>query len=155
MSRWPRVLVLAEGDELARSLHPIAEAFRWIVEVYRRISAVQAAIQQLDIGVILIELTPGNESELIGKLIASCRANNPDLGIVVVANGKIPEAQRPDWIANWMNLGVSYVVFPPLTETVTLDLLTGLITAQQQARQLKGLPGGQAIDLAEEGLAEE
>jgi hypothetical protein len=153
--RHPQVIICSADDELANELRPLAQSRRWTISSYRRADLLLPALGTASPTVLLLEVDPLAEEPDAIALIPELVKRYPDLTVIVRALGKIPEAQRPNWTAVVLGIGASYVLFPPITITVLEDLLSGAILAKMANSEVKNPLDFEAIDLAEEGQAED
>lgn len=152
--RFPRVVVCAATEELELDLRPLAQARRWVVAGFRRIDSAIAALVPGSPTVLLLEVDPETPDVDTLRQVLDVGRTFPDVPVVVLSAGKMPEAERPNWVAILLSLGVSYVLFPPVTPTVIEDLISGLLLAKTTLTEARTPADIEAIDLAEEGLLE-
>jgi DNA-binding NtrC family response regulator len=152
--RYPRVLVCAPDDALEHDLRPVAEERRWVVTSFRRAESLFEAIDSGSPTVVLLQVEPLVDSPDSLSVIPQLVERWPDIAIIVVSDGKIPEDERPNWLAVVMSIGASYVLFPPITATVFEDLISGFILSRGGSSRVKNPLDTETIDLAEEGQAE-
>jgi hypothetical protein len=165
----PQVVVLEADGWIARHLKDIAAESAWLVRGARGAeSALQMAAERGPcVLIVQAELAEDRPAPL--RLVADARRTCPDVPVVAVSDVKLSEADRAAWTAALFDLGARYVLFPPLTQPVLEDVVSGLMAAA--VRRVVGASTGPAapkaakprprrakeeevIDLADEGLHE-
>jgi hypothetical protein len=153
--RYPQVIICSTDDELANELRPLAQFRRWTISTYRRADLALPALGSASPTVLLLHVDPVAQEPDAISLIPKLLKSYPDLTMIVNATGKLPEAERPNWTAVVLSIGASFVLFPPITITVLEDLLSGVILAKMVNSEVKNPLDFEAIDLAEEGQADD
>jgi len=125
----PRVIVLELDGWLARQLRELAAESRWLIRGVRSVDTALSLVQERSPAVLLVQFEPSDEKTTPLALIADVHRLSPDVPIVVVADSKLPDAERAAWTAALLDLGARYVLFPPLTKSVLEDVVSGLLTA--------------------------
>ncbi len=146
--RAPQILTLAFDDWLAKQLRTMAAEHRWLTSDWRQPAAVRAALAEPRITVLLIQVDPHADSSPGLSLLTELHRTHPDVAMIVISDGKLPDEERTRWTAAVMDLGATYVLFPPLTGPVLEDLVGGVMAALV-------LEQSGVIDLAEEGTVPE
>lgn len=146
--RAPRIVILGLDDWLAKQLRPLAEEHRWLLGDYRQPNAARAALGDRPT-VLLLQVDPHADHSPGLALLAEVHHAFPDVAIVVISDGKLPDDDRARWTAVAFDLGAAFVLFPPLTGPVLEDLVGGLMAALLPRAE------DEVIDLAEEGTVPE
>lgn len=146
--RAPQIIVLGFDDWIAKQLRAHAAEHRWLLHDVRQVSAARSLLDDHRSSILLLQIDPHAEKSPGLSLLAEAHRTNPDVPLVVVSDGKLPDAERARWTGDAFDLGASFVLFPPLTGPVLEDLIGGLMTSlvSQVPRDV--------IDLAEEGTVE-
>lgn len=158
--KHPQVIVLETDGWLAKQLRELAGESRWLVQPARSVDAALALARGRGPAVLLVqvELTEDRPEPL--ALVAETHRLAPDVPVVVVSDVKLPDAERAAWTAALFDLGVRYVLFPPLTRPVLEDVVSGLMTvairrvigdSPPSMKSPKTAGPGKVIDLAEGG----
>jgi len=150
----PLLLIRAPALELAESLQELARLYGWSLRRVRSAAGQNQALAGARPAVFFWWVNPTTDTIPITEAVADLASQHPDLLIVLVSEVKLPEEEQPRITARWLQLGASYVLYPPWTKLVLEDLAGGLMKAT--IRKLTGqdppppLPRGEsAIDLAE------
>jgi len=141
--RAPQIIILGFDDWLAKQLRPVAVEHRWLLTDCRQLAAAKAAASERRPLLLLVQVDPHSDASPSLALLAELHRARPEIAIVVISDGKLPDDDRARWTAAAFDLGAVYVLFPPLTGPVLEDLIGGLMTAL--------VPREMVIDLAEEG----
>lgn len=162
----PQVVVLEADGWIARHLKDIAAEGAWLVRGSRNADdALQMASERRPC-VLIVQAELGEDKPASLRLLAEARRACPDVPVVVASDVKLSEDDRAAWTAALFDLGARYALFPPLTQPVLEDVVSGLMAAA--VRRVAGAPTGPAaakprprrtkkedvIDLADEGLHE-
>lgn len=147
--RSPQIIILGFDDWLAKQLRPLAGEQRWLLHDLRQPNAVRGLLNDLRPTVLLIQVDPHAETSPGLALLAEVHGACPEVSLVIVSDGKLPDEDRARWTASAFDLGASFVLFPPLTGPVLEDLVGGLMAV------LAPLASPEVIDLAEEGTVPE
>lgn len=148
MIRTPQIVVLGFDDWIAKQLRPHAEEHRLLLSDVRQPRAALALLDPLRTTVFIAQVDPHAEESPALAALAEALRRDPRLAAVVVSDGKLPDDDRSRWTAAVLDLGASYVLFPPLTGPVLEDLVGGLMAALLPRQP-------EVIDLAEEGTVAE
>lgn len=125
--RHPQLVIYEDAGELASLLEPLAKEHSWLVRESRQTGACLNLLKQVRPAVLVLKLR-----ELVAEfeLIAGLNEQAPDVSIILVSDVKLESAeQRLNLSGLAFDLGVSYVMFPPLEGTLLEDLVTGLMNA--------------------------
>jgi hypothetical protein len=144
----PQLVIHDPDDWLARHLADLAAEARWVVRRPNTGPATLGFIHAARPTLLFTRVEPHEDSGASCSLIAEARRLNPDAAIVAISDVKLPDADRIAWTAVLFDLGVRYVLFPPLTKPVLEDLASGLMAAAVK-RFGQPAPDG-LIDLADE-----
>ncbi|MFO0824528.1 MAG: hypothetical protein U0792_15660 [Gemmataceae bacterium] len=158
----PRVIILELDGWLARQLRELAGESRWLIRAVRASDTALSLALERSPAVLLVQFDPADEKTAPLTLIADVHRLAPDVPVVAVADSKLPDAERAAWTAALLDLGVRYVLFPPLTKPVLEDVVSGLLTST--IRRVIGSeptalplpaprPAEPVIDLADEDVA--
>lgn len=147
--RSPQIVIFGFDEWLAKQLRPLAAEQRWLLHDFRQINAVREQLKVPRPTVLLLQVDPHAETSPGLSLMAGVHSTHPEISLVVVSDGKLPDDERARWTASAFDLGASFVLFPPLTGPVLEDLVGGLMTA------LAPHDSNEVIDLAEEGTVPE
>ena len=151
MTLRPQLVILDPDGPLAALLAEPAAANRWRVRRPRAADAALGYARELRPTVLLVRFDPAADDAATATLIADVHAAHPDVAVVAVADGKVPDADRAAWTAVFLDLGARYVLFPPVAPPVLVGLVGGLMAAA--VRRVTGrdpAPPDDLIDLADE-----
>lgn len=159
--RYPQLVILAFDDWLGKQLAPFAADHRWLLKEVRQPGAGLALLREPRPTVLLAQLDP-HADDVAAPLafLSDVYRSHPGVATVVVSDVKLSEDERIAWTATAFDLGVRYVLFPPLSRPVLEDLVGGLMAAllaragKADAAEVAPVPREPVIDLAEEGTAE-
>ena len=144
--RCPQIVIFGFDDWIAKQLQAVAAEQRWLLQDLRQANAVKALLLESRLSMLLVQVDPHADASPGLTLLAETHRSNPEIAIVAVSDGKLPDDDRARWTAAAFDLGATFVLFPPLTGPVLEDLVGGLMTAL--------VPKSEVIDLAEEGTVE-
>jgi hypothetical protein len=146
--RLPQIVVLGFDEWIAKQLRAHAAEHRWLLHDVRQVNAVRTLLDDRAT-ILLLQVDPHAESSPGLSLLLELQTSHPDVAVVVVSDGKLPDDDRARWTGGVFDLGAAYVLFPPLTGPVLEDLVGGLMTVL-----MPHVPK-EVIDLADEGMVEE
>jgi hypothetical protein len=167
--RSPQVVVLEADGWIARHLKGIAAEGAWLVRGVRSPGAALELARERRPCVLIVQAELAEENTATLRLIADASRACPGVPAVAVSDVKLSEADRAAWTAALFDLGARYVLFPPLTQPILEDVVSGLMAATVRrvvgdsapaAGPKEGRPkprrpkGEDVLDLADEGLHE-
>jgi PleD family two-component response regulator len=126
--KYPQVVVYESGGWLAGQVKRLASEHAWLVRESRQLEACRVLATEDRPTVLLLHL----EKDLVEilSLLRDVHAAAPDTAIVLVSDVKMESSdQRTQLTSLAFDLGVRYVLFPPLQQTVIEDLVAGLMAA--------------------------
>ncbi|CAN5563348.1 hypothetical protein BH11PLA2_BH11PLA2_04820 [soil metagenome] len=147
--KHPHVIILGFDEWLARQIRPLCDEHRWLLHDVRQPGAAKTLLHERRPAVLAVQIDPHAETSPGIALLAETHSMLPDVMIVVVSDGKLPDEDRSRWTASLLDLGAGFVLFPPLTGPVLEDLVGGLMSALLS--RLRPSMVSDVIDLAEEG----
>jgi hypothetical protein len=147
--RAPQIIVLGFDDWIAKQLRAHAAEHRWLLHDVRQANAAKTLIDDFRPTILFVQVDPHADPSPGLALLAEVHATRPEISLVVVSDGKLPDEDRARWTASAFDLGAAFVLFPPLTGPVLEDLAGGLMLA------LVPVVPADVIDLAEEGTVPE
>ena len=171
----PQVVVVEADGWIARHLGDLAAEDAWLVRGTRGVDAALPLVRERRPCVLIVQAELAEDKPAALKLIADVRRDCPDVPVVAVSDVKLSDADRVAWTAALFDLGARYVLFPPLTQPVLEDVVSGLMAvairrviggAPQAARpaasapkpkvkpKKRPKPADEVIDLADEELHE-
>ncbi len=127
--KLPQVIVLELDGWLAKQLRELAGESRWLIQPTRSCDTALSLARNRRPATLIVQIEPGEDKPEPLKLIAEVHRLAPDVPIVAVSDVKLPDAERAAWTAALLDLGVRYVLFPPLMKPVLEDVISGLMTA--------------------------
>lgn len=127
--RAPQVVVLEADGWIARHLKDIAAEGAWLVRGSRSGDAALQMASERRPCVLIVQAELGEDKPASLRLLAEARRACPDVPVVVASDVKLSEADRAAWTAALFDLGARYVLFPPLTQPVLEDVVSGLMAA--------------------------
>ncbi len=152
----------------------VVEYDGWIARHLADAAAALAGERSPCVLVVQVELAEDEPAAL--RLIADVRRTAPDVSVVAASDVKLSDADRVAWTAALFDLGVRYVLFPPLTRPVLEDVVSGLMgaairrvlgdkppgaekpaappTPKAKPKPRRPKPADDVIDLADEDLHE-
>jgi hypothetical protein len=142
----PQVVVLEADGWIARHLKDIAAEGAWLVRSTRGVESALQMASERGPCVLIVQAELAEDRPAALRLIADARRARPDVPVVVASDVKLSEADRAAWTAALFDLGARYVLFPPLTQPVLEDVVSGLMAAA--ARRAAGAPTGPAAPKA-------
>ena len=136
-------LVIYEADGwLAAQVAVLAREHAWLVRESRQPEACLELLRDNRPAVLLVKLERKLDEF---RLIASVRERVPECPIAVFSDAKFEGvAQRASLASLAYDLGVRYVMFPPLTRTLVEDVAAGLMAATIQRCTFPKGPAGDA-----------
>jgi hypothetical protein len=154
--RHPQIAILAFDDWLGKQLAECAHEHRWLVKEARQAGACLALLREPRPTVLLVQFDPHADSIAATlEFLVDVNRRHPAVATIAVSDVKLNEADRAAWTATAFDLGVRFVLFPPLTRPVLEDLVGGLMAMLiDRTGRAAPRPPDPVIDLAEEGLAE-
>jgi hypothetical protein len=137
----PQIVIYEADGWLAAQVVELAREHSWLVRESRRPEACLALLHDCRPAVLLVKLDRKMIDEF--QLIAAARERVPECPIAVFSDVKFEgAAQRASLAGLAYDIGVRYVMFPPLTKTLIEDVTAGLMTAAIARFQIpKGLAG--------------
>jgi hypothetical protein len=142
----PQVVVLEADGWIARHLKDIAAGGAWLVRGTRGAGSALRMASERRPCVLIVQAELAEEEPDALRLIADARRACPDVPVVVASDVKLSEADRAAWTAALFDLGARYVLFPPLTQPVLEDVVSGLLAAA--VRRVVGASTGPAAPKA-------
>jgi hypothetical protein len=127
--KHPQVIVLEADGWLAKQLRELAGESRWLVRSAKSVDSALTLAKSSGPAVLLVQFEPVEDKLAPLTLVADVSQLVPDVPVVVVADSKASDAERAAWTAALLDLGASYVLFPPLTKPVLEDVVSGLMAA--------------------------
>lgn len=127
--RSPQIVVLEFDGWLGKQLRELAGESRWLVQSVRAVDTALSLARQRQPQVLLVQVELAEDKPGPLGLIADVHRLAPDVSIVAISDVKVPDAERLAWTAALLDLGASYVLFPPLTKSVLEDVVSALMTA--------------------------
>ena len=134
--KLPQVVVYETDGWLAGQIKRLAGENGWLVRESRQPEACLALLREAPLAVVLLKL----EKDLVEGLtfLSSLAEHAPDCPVILVSDVKMEGSeQRAQLTALAFDLGVRYVLFPPLQQTVIEDLVSGFMSAT--LKRLTGL----------------
>ncbi len=167
--RAPQVVVCEADGWIVRHLKEIAAEGGWLLRGTRSAQSALQMASERGPCVLIVQAELADDTPAAPRLIADARRAYPDVPVIVASDVKLSEADRTAWTAALLDLGARYVLFPPLTQPVLEDVVSGLLVAA--IRRAGGLSRGpdtpkvskpkprrpkdeEMIDLADEALHE-
>lgn len=137
----PQIVIYEADGWLAAQVVELARENSWLIRESRQPEACLALLRDNRPAVLLVKLERKMIDEF--KLIALIRERVPDCPIAVFSDVKFEgAAQRASLAGLAYDLGVRYVMFPPLTKTLVEDVAAGLMQATiQRSTWPKGTAG--------------
>jgi chemotaxis response regulator CheB len=126
--RHPQVVVYESDGWLAGQVRRLAAENSWIVRESRSADACRQLLADSGPCVVLLRL----ERDLMDglSLLENLVEHFPDRPVILVSDVKMDGAdQRSQLSALALDLGASFVLFPPLQTPVIEDLVSGLLAA--------------------------
>ena len=125
--RHPQVVVYESDGWLAGQLEELAGENAWLLRQSRDPGACVNLLAQGGPSLLMLKL----ERNLVGELtlLADLRERAPDCPAVVVSDVKLDAEQRLTLAGLAYDLGARCVLFPPLTQTLLEDVVSGLMEA--------------------------
>jgi DNA-binding response OmpR family regulator len=127
--RAPQVIVLEPDGWIARHLSDIATESAWLVRGIRGIDSALPLARERGPSVLIVQVELAEDKSASLRLIADIRRACPDVPVVAVSDAKMSDVDRVAWTAALFDLGARYVLFPPLTQPVLEDVVSGLMAA--------------------------
>ena len=147
--RAPQIVVLGLDEWIAKQLRAHTTEHGWLLHDVRQVQAAKSLLIDLRPTILFVQVDPHAETSPGLALLAELHATRPEVVVLIVSDGKLPDDERGRWTAAVFDLGAAFVLFPPLTGPVLEDLAGGLMSA------LAPKPVADVIDLAEEGTVSE
>jgi hypothetical protein len=157
--RYPHLIILESDGWLARLLGELAGESRWLVREPKSSDNALSLIREARPGVVIVQFEPSDEKPAPFNLIGDAHHHCPDVPVLAVSDAKLSDSDKSAWTATLMDLGARYVLFPPLSQPVFEDIVSGLMAAS-----IRRVFGGETveapansddvIDLADEENAE-
>ena len=152
--KTPQLVIHELDGWLAKQLRDLAADRKWLVREARQLGAVRGHLDGRPT-VLFVLFDPHKSPPVALKLIADVHLAHPDVAVVAVSDAKLPEEDRATWSAAALDLGARFVLFPPLTRPVLVDLAGGLLGAvirRAGGPPPPGMPQAEpdVIDLAED-----
>jgi hypothetical protein len=157
--KHPQVVVLDKDDWCAKQLRDLADEGRWLVRSVRSGDTAMSLLRERCATVLLLQFELADEHASQLALIADIHRQHPEVPVVAIADGKLPDSDRALWTASLFDLGARFVLFPPITKIILEDVVSGLMTATIRrvvgedavfAPLPKSSRGSKVIDLADE-----
>jgi hypothetical protein len=174
--RAPHLVVVEHDGWIARHLGDLAADGGWVVRGTRGVAAAGELVRAPGPCVLLVQIELAEDKPAPLRLIAEVRRARPDVAVVAVSDVKLPDPDRVAWTAALFDLGVRYVLFPPLTKPILEDVVSALMAAtirrvvgpesagpegtpaapkpKAKPKPRRPKPADDVIDLADEGLHE-
>jgi DNA-binding NtrC family response regulator len=126
--RYPQVVVYESDGSLAASIRKLAADHDWLIRESRQPEACLNLLADSRPALLLLKLERELQEGLM--LLSRVAERVPDCPVILISDVKMEGAeQRAQLSALAFDLGVSYVLFPPLQQPVIDDLVTGLMEA--------------------------
>jgi DNA-binding NarL/FixJ family response regulator len=125
--RHPQVVIYEKKPMLAEMIEPLAKENAWLIRESRQPGGCLNLLRQVRPSVLVLKLGELiEELELLGQI----HHHVPDCAVIVVSDVKLEgNEQRLNLAGIAYDLGASYVMFPPITQTLIEDLVSGLMAA--------------------------
>ena len=136
----PQLVVFESDGWLAEQVRGLAQENRWLLREPRQTEACLDLVRETRASLLLLKLQRGLINEF--RLLALLRERVPDCPVVVCSDLKLESvAQRTTLAALAYDLGARYVMFPPLTQNLLEDVVSGLMAATiARLNRVKGSP---------------
>lgn len=139
--RYPRIVVYADHDHIEAELRPLAAEHRWLLHGVRQARAMASAVLEARPTVAVVEADPSDETAAALELLCESRLVRPDVPILVVSPVKLSELDRTYWSAAVLDLGATFVLYPPLDRSVLEDLVSNMMRGVLEADNPSTAPG--------------
>jgi DNA-binding response OmpR family regulator len=127
--RAPQVIVLEPDGWIARHLNDIATENAWLVRGTRGIDNALSLVRERGPCVLIVQVELAEDKPASLRFIADVRRTCSDVPVVAVSDTKMSDVDRIAWTAAIFDLGARYVLFPPLTQPILEDIVSGLMAA--------------------------
>jgi DNA-binding response OmpR family regulator len=127
--RAPQVIVLEPDGWIARHLNDIATENAWLVRGTRGIDSALSLVRERGPCVLIVQVELAEDKPASLRFIADVRRTYSDVPIIAVSDTKMSDVDRVAWTAALCDLGARYVLFPPLTQPILEDVVSGLMAA--------------------------
>ncbi len=147
--KLPQVVGLDLDDATAAAATELAARHRWLFAPFKRADAARTAAREPRPTLLLVQVDPTAADPAPLRLVAELHRTRPDVAVVVMAESKLTDDDRPGWAAAVLDLGAAAALYPPVERSVLDDLLATLMTAT--VRRVVGHappPADAPIDLA-------
>jgi hypothetical protein len=129
--RYPQIVVYEKDTSLTEVLRPIADEESWLILQSRKPSVCLKWLRDSRSTVLFVKFETDLVEEL--QLILDAHKVEPDAAIVVVSEIKLDsQEQRMNLTTLAYDLGASFVLFPPLSQALLEDVVSGLMSAVSQ-----------------------
>lgn len=152
--RGPLLTLCALDSWLHNQLRDVLREREWQLDEVRTLDAWCNHLDADRPNVGILQLDFAELKDSVFETLRECHQQLPHVPIVIIADTKLADEPKAIWTLELMDLGVRYVLFPPLTKVVLEDLVTGLMEAtltrwqaNDLATSVKNTPT--TIDLAE------
>lgn len=137
----PQLVVFERDGWLAEQVRGLAQENSWLLREPRQAEACLDLVVETRASLLLLKLQRALIDEF--RLLALLRERAPDCPVVVCSDLKLDSVgQRAALAALAYDLGARYVMFPPLTQNLLEDVVSGLMTATiARSSRVKGAPG--------------
>lgn len=129
--KYPQLVIYEAGGWLAGQVKRLAAENGWLVRESRQANSCRNLVAEDRPTVLLLHL----EKDLLEilQLIQEVHQESPDVAMVLASDVKMEGADpRAQLSALAFDLGVRYILFPPLQQPVIEDLVSGLMAATIQ-----------------------
>ncbi len=130
--KYPQVVGLDLPDAIATVVTELSTQRRWVYTPYRRADAARTAAREPRPTLVVCHVDPTDSDPAALQLLADLTRTRPDVAVVVLAESKLTEDDRPGWAAAVLDLGATAVLYPPVERSVLDDLLATLMAATIQ-----------------------
>ena len=137
--RKPLVMLCAFDDWLANQLRTVVGDHDWLLSECRQLGAISFEDLSLRSAVLVIQVDLNSDPHAAATKVRQVRSVCPDCTVVIVSDSKVSEDDKAGWTAAWHQIGVSFILFPPLTRPVIEDLVCGLMDATIARRISSGI----------------
>jgi hypothetical protein len=125
----PHLIGLDLDAETTAAAAELAARSRWVFTPFKRPDAARDLVVRLRTAVLLAAADPTADDPAPLRLTAELTCTRPDVAVVLLADRKLTDDDRPGWAAAALDLGAAMVLYPPVERSVLDDLLTALMTS--------------------------
>ena len=125
----PQVVLFALDDWLGNQLRELVNEHRWLLREVRQLGAFAGQFTERRPSIAILQLDWRDVRPDLAEVVVRLAREHPEIAIVAVIDTKIPEDHQAEWTAALLDLGCSWVLYPPLTRALLEDLLSGWMTA--------------------------